>query len=31
LRLKHMSDGLEQFLLQRLILALKVQHRHGLG
>ena len=31
LRLKHMVERLEQFLVQRLVLALEVQHRHRHG
>ena len=31
LRLKHVSDCCQQLLLERLVLALKVKHRHGLG
>ncbi len=30
LRLKHMSDGIQQFLVERAVLALEVQHRHRL-
>jgi hypothetical protein len=31
LRLKYMANGLQQFLMERLVLALKVQHGHILG
>jgi hypothetical protein len=31
LRLKHMPDGFKQFLVKRLVLALEVQHGHGLS
>jgi hypothetical protein len=30
LRLKYMPDGFKQFLVERLVLALEVQHGHGL-
>ena len=31
LRLKHMPDRVQQFLVERAVLALEVQHGHGLG
>ena len=31
LRLKHMPQGLQQFLVERLVLALQIEHGHGHG
>jgi len=31
LRLKHMAERLQQFLVERTVLALEVQHGNGLG
>jgi hypothetical protein len=31
LRIKYMADRVQQFLVQRTVLALQVQHGHGLG
>ena len=31
LRLQHMAEGCEQFLVERLVLALEVEHGNGLG
>ncbi len=31
LRLKHMPEGFQQFLVERLVLALQVEHGYGLG
>jgi hypothetical protein len=31
LRLKHMLEGREQLLVERLVLALQVEHGNGLG